>query len=607
LPSEGIGTRKELVREMKRELKPDFERYLKALHCEEPDRVPQGDWHVDHQPKEAFLGKSIKTLHDHVDFWYTAGFDFATSSSGILEPVRAPEGMTTKGEAVHTEYGDKVPREWAHEHEGMISNWEKFEKYKWPSVDDFDLSKWGTFDRILPKGMKAILLLGKIYTTAWMYMGAETFFNALEGDEELAGSIINKIGEIQYQTFLRVIEHPCVGAVLNPDDIAFNTGLLVNPKYLRKYVFPWYKKMGKICREKGIGFIFHSDGDCTEAMEDLIDCGFHAFNPIQPNAMDIVEVKRRWGKKLCLIGNINLDSTLTLGTPDDVRAEVYERIRTIGPGGGYMVSSSNSITDYVPVANMRALLDATYEFGKYPIQLEEGGVKGKFWTSQTKVRRAETTKVETGLNVEGYVDALLNNDIPKTIAMMQADIDRGVAPQEVVSRGLVPAITIVGEKFQNGQIYIPEMMIAARAMSATLDNFKGKLAGAGAAKTLGTIVIGTVQGDLHDIGKNLVAMILKGQGFQVEDLGVSVSTPKFLQAVKEKKPEIVAMSALLTTTMIEMKNTIDALKAAGLRDRVKVVVGGAPVTPAFAKQIGADGNAYDAPGAAKLCKDLLGK
>ncbi len=592
---------------MKRELKPDFERYLKALHCEEPDRVPQGDWHVDHQPKEAFLGKSIKTLQDHVDFWYAAGFDFVTSSSGILEPVRAPEGMTTKGEAVHTEYGDKVPREWAHEHEGMISSWEKFEKYKWPTADDFDLSKWETFDRILPKGMKAILLLGKIYTTAWMYMGAETFFNALEGDEELAGAIINKIGEIQYQTFLRVVEHPCVGACLNPDDIAFNTGLLVNPKYLRKYVFPWYKKMGKICREKGVGFIFHSDGDCTEAMDDLIDCGFHGFNPIQPNAMDIVEVKRRWGKKLCLIGNINLDSTLTLGTPDDVRAEVYERIRTIGPGGGYMVSSSNSITDYVPVANMRALLDATYEFGKYPIQLEEGGVKGKFWTSQTKVRKAETTKVDTGLDVEGYVDALLDNDIPKTIVMMQADIDRGVPPQEVVSKGLVPAITVVGEKFQNGQIYIPEMMIAARAMSTTLDKFKEKLAGAGGAQRLGTVVIGTVQGDLHDIGKNLVAMILKGQGFQVEDLGVSVSTAKFLQAVKEKKPEIVAMSALLTTTMTEMKNTIDALKTAGLRDKVKVVVGGAPVTPAYAKQIGADGNAYDAPGAAKLCKDLLGK
>lgn len=590
---------------MKRELKPDFERYLKALHCEEPDRVPQGDWHVDQRPKEAFMGRPVKTLQDQVDFWYTAGFDYMTASSGILEPVRAPEGMTTKGDGVHTEYGDKVSREWALTHEGMLTSWEKFETYKWPTVDDLDLSKWDVFDKILPKGMKAILLLGKIYTPAWMYMGAETFFDALEKDEELAGAIINKIGDIQFQTFLRVTEHPCVGAVLNPDDIAFNTGLLVHPKYLRKYLFPWYKKMGKICREKGIGFIFHSDGDCTEVMDDLIDCGFHAFNPIQPNAMNIVEVKKKWGKKLCLIGNINLDSTLTLGTPEDVRAEVYERIRTIGPGGGYMVSSSNSITDYVPPENMKALLDATYEFGKYPIELEEGGVKGKFWTSQTKIRKTETTKVETGLDVDAYVEALIANDIPKAIATMQKDIDGGTAPQDVVSLGLVPAITIVGEQFQNGQIYIPEMMIAARAMSATLEHFKEKLAGKGEAKKLGTVVIGTVQGDLHDIGKNLVAMILKGQGFQVEDLGVSVSAAKFVQAVSDKKPEVLAMSALLTTTMTEMKSTIEGLKAAGLRQQVKVIVGGAPVTPAFAEEIGADGTAYDAPGAAKLCKDLL--
>ncbi len=590
---------------MKRELKPNFERVMTALHCEEPDRVPQGDWHVDQRPKEAFMGRTVKTLQDHVDFWYEAGYDYVTASSGILEPVRAPEGMTVKGEGVHTEYGDRVSREWAHTHEGVLTNWDKFEKHRWPKVDDMDLSKWETFDKILLKGMKAILLLGKIYTTAWMYMGAETFFNALEQNEELVAAIINRIGEIQYETFLRVIEHPCVGAVLNPDDIAFNTGLLVHPKYLRRYVFPWYKKMGKICREKGIGFIFHSDGDCTEAMDDLIDCGFHGFNPIQPNAMNIGEAKKKWGKKLCLIGNINLDSTLTLGTPADIRAEVYERIRTIAPGGGYMVSSSNSITDYVPVANMRALLDATYEFGQYPIRLEEGGVRGKFWTSQTKVRKTETTKLTTGLNADAYAEALIANDIPTAISMMQKDIDGGMAAQEVVSRGLIPAITIVGEQFQNGQIYIPEMMIAARAMSATLDHFKQVLAGQGEAKKLGTVVIGTVLGDLHDIGKNLVAMILKGQGFQVVDMGVSVSTTKFVQAVKEKKPEILAMSALLTTTMTEMKNTIDALKSEGLRDKVKVVVGGAPVTPAFAAQIEADGNSYDAPGAAKLCKELL--
>jgi uroporphyrinogen decarboxylase len=588
---------------MAREPKPDFERYMMALNCEEPDRVPLGEWHVDPLPMENYLGRKIVTLEDQIEFWHTAGFDYITTSSGILEPVRAPEGMTIKGEAVRTEYGDGREREWAHEHDGVITNWEAFEKYQWPSVDDFDFSKWNTLDHILPTGMKAILLLGKIYTTVWMFMGAETFFNALEKDEELVSALFEKVGRIQYETFLRVAEHSCVGAVLNPDDIAHNTGLLIHPKYLRKYVFPWYKKIGDVCRDKGVGYIFHSDGDNTEAMDDFIDCGFHAFNPVQPNSMDIEEVKKKWGDKLCIIGNLNLDSTLTLGSPEDVRAEVYERIRTIGPGGGYMVASSNSITDYVPLENMKAMIDATFEFGKYPIELEEGGVKGKVSKFQAQSKQA-VSREATGLNVDAYVTALLSNDASQVSDLIQKDTDAGVAASDVVGQGMIPAMTLVGEKFQNGEIYIPEMMIAAKAMSDTLAAFKDQLVEKGEEKA-GRVIIGTVKGDLHDIGKNLVAMMLEGQGFSVEDMGVSVTTDTFVQTVKEKRPDVLAMSALLTTTMVEMRNTIDALKEAGLRDGIKIIVGGAPVTQAFADEIGADGYAYDSPGAAQKCKALI--
>jgi len=588
---------------MAREPKPDFERYMITLRCKEPDRVPLGDWHVDRLPKENFMGKKIVSLQDQVDFWWAAGFDYVTSSSGILEPVRAPEGMTTKGEAVHTEYGGRLPREWAQEHEGVITDWESFEKYAWPSVDDFDFSKWKFFDGNLPKGMKAILLLGKIYTTAWMFMGAEVFFNALETNEELIAVILEKIGKIQYETFLRVIEHPCVGAVLHPDDIAHNTGLLVNPRHLKKYVFPWYKKMGDVCREKGLGHIFHSDGDCMEALDDLIECGFQAFNPVQPKCMDIDAVKKKWGSRLCLIGNLNLDSTLTLGTPQDVRAEVYERIRTIGPGGGYMVASSNSITDYVPMENMRAMIDATFEFGKYPIELEEGGVKGNIWRYEGKERK-DVTAAEKTLDVESYVSGLLRNKVLQLVDICEKDKRQGITFPLILKMGLVPAMAEIGNRFQAGEIYIPEMMIAAKAMAGITDHFRAQLGGESQEK-LGKVAIGTVRGDLHDIGKNLVITMLEGQGFSVEDLGVSVSPEKFVQAVKEKAPDIVAMSALLTTTMIEMKNTVRALEKAGLRDRVKVIAGGAPVSKKFANDIGSDGWAYDAPGAAQLCKELV--
>ena len=134
------------------ESKPNFERVMTALRCEEPDRVPLGDWHVDQRPKEAFLGRPIKTLQDQVAFWLKAGFDYMTASSGILEPVRAPEGMTVKGEAVHTQYGEKASRNWANSHEGMLTNWEQFEMFKWPSPDDFDSAKWDYFDKNLPRG-----------------------------------------------------------------------------------------------------------------------------------------------------------------------------------------------------------------------------------------------------------------------------------------------------------------------------------------------------------------------------------------------------------------------------------------------------------------------
>ena len=592
---------------MTREIKPDFERYLKTLHCEEPDRVPLGDWHVDPMVKEAFLGRKIQGVQDFIDFWHQAGFDYLTDSSGILEPVRAPEGMISGREAAQTEYGIRE-REWAHEHEGIITDWDQFEQYPWPSVDDFDLSKWEIYDKVLPPGMKAVFLLGKIYTTVWMFMGAEVFFDALENNPKLVEAMFEKVGSIQYETFLRVIEHGCVGAVLNPDDIAHNTGLLVHPDHLRKYLYPWYKKMGAVCLDKGIGWIFHSDGDCSAALDDLLDCHFHGFNPIQPNAMDIEVIKEQYRGRLCLIGNLNLDSTLTLGSPQDVRAEVHERIRVCAPGGGYMVASSNSVTDYVPLENMKAMIEATFEFGRYPIALESGAVEGKVWSylgkGEPEPHPGETISTAGDLDLQPIVSGLLASDVDALSAQVRQALDRGMEINTVIQQGLVNAMTLIGDMFQQNKIYIPEMMLSAKAMAQTLDQFADLIAGYSAQKA-GRVVIGTVKGDLHDIGKNIVILMLQGQGFEVVDLGTNVTADDFTARVQEHKPDILALSALLTTTMTEMRSTIDAIDEAGLRTAVKIIVGGAPVTQDFARTIGADGYAYDAPGAARLCRQLL--
>lgn len=180
----------------------------------------------------------------------------------------------------------------------------------------------------------------------------------------------------------------------------------------------------------------------------------------------------------------------------------------------------------------------------------------------------------------------------------------GVSAEEVLNEGLIAAMAVVGDKFKRNEIYVPEVLVAARAMYAGLDVLRPLLAKSGVKKA-GKLVIGTVKGDLHDIGKNLVKMMFEGAGYEVVDLGTDVSPAKFVDAVRNERPDLLGMSALLTTTMPSMKSTIEALKEAGLRDEVKVLVGGAPVTSKYASEIGADGYAPDASSAVDVAKELV--
>jgi len=201
-------------------------------------------------------------------------------------------------------------------------------------------------------------------------------------------------------------------------------------------------------------------------------------------------------------------------------------------------------------------------------------------------------------------ESLIKGKAPEVKELTQKALDDGVAPNEVLNDGLIKGMGVVGERFKNNEFYVPEVLIAARAMHAGMDILKPALADAG-VEPIGKVLLGTVKGDLHDIGKNLVAMMLEGAGFEVVDLGIDVSPEKFVEAVKEGG-DIVAMSALLTTTMTAMKTTVDALEEAGVRDKVKTMIGGAPVTQNYADEIGADGYARDAASAADKAKELMG-
>ncbi len=207
-------------------------------------------------------------------------------------------------------------------------------------------------------------------------------------------------------------------------------------------------------------------------------------------------------------------------------------------------------------------------------------------------------------DVNALKDAVIGCDVKSARRLAEESLAAGLDPQAILAGALVPAMTVVGDRFERGEYFVPDLLVAARAMKAAFEPLRPLLARSG-ARPAGTVAIGTVKGDLHDIGKNLVAAMLEGGGFEVIDLGADVAPARFVEEVAAGRAGLVALSALLSTTLPAMKDTIEALQAAGLRGRVRVMVGGAPVTEAFARSIGADGYADNAGGAVRLAHRLV--
>jgi len=207
-------------------------------------------------------------------------------------------------------------------------------------------------------------------------------------------------------------------------------------------------------------------------------------------------------------------------------------------------------------------------------------------------------------DLDSIKETLKKGDIEKLKAMVQGELNQGVAATEILNDGLVAGMDDVGAMMESGEMFIPEVLRSAKAMGAAVEVLK-PLLGEDEISASGKIVIGTVKGDLHDIGKNLVNMMLQSSGFEVFDLGVDVSPEQFVAAIKENNPDVVGFSALLTTTMEMMQKTVDAVVESGYRDQLKIIIGGAPVTQKFADEIGADGYAPDAGSAIKLAKSLV--
>ncbi len=365
--------------------KTDFERVKATISHQEPDYVPIFEMGIEPEIKQQFMGRPLEGHVDEIQFYRTAGYDAYPVSLSVLnyqavddtpsdsDKVTGLEITTkamTKTKATKATLEAYTERHWAEMHKGIISTREEFDAYPWPDPDDLDFSVLDEVGALLPDDMKIAVVIGKIFTGVWFMLGMETFMLAYIDDPEFIEMMYGKIVPLQQRAMQVAMDHPSVGMSFHADDLSGKGGPLVHPDHYRKYAFPCYRTMCDMARAADKPFIYHTDGDISMVIEDLIDVGIHGWHPVEKQAHDINEIKAEYGDRIAILGNIDLQYTLTKGTPEEVDDEVRTRIRDLAPGGGYCVSSGNSVPEYVPIDNYAAMLEATFRYGKYPISVQ---------------------------------------------------------------------------------------------------------------------------------------------------------------------------------------------------------------------------------------------
>jgi uroporphyrinogen decarboxylase len=330
---------------------PDVREFLKVLRREPANHIPNAELGVHPVIKERFLGHTIRSVADEVEFWWKAGYDYVK-----LQPTVDfnPEKIGVERNLVSNADGSIV-RKWASEKNGVIQSRADLENYVLPRRDQVTYERFAEARRDLPRGMGIVGQYGDIFTMTWEMLGFETFSMAIHEDPALVDDLNQRLGGIVVGMFEVMAADPGVDALWYSDDIAYATGLMVSPAVLKRYFFPWLRQIGSIARAAGKPLIYHTDGLLYGVMDEIIACGVDALHPIEPKAMDIADVKQRYGQKLCLIGHVDVD-LLSRGTEEEVSTQVRRNIAAAWNGTGYCVGSGNSIPDYVKYDNYVAML-----------------------------------------------------------------------------------------------------------------------------------------------------------------------------------------------------------------------------------------------------------
>ena len=382
--------------------------------------------------------------------------------------------------------------------------------------------------------------------------------------------------------------------------------MITYPAFFEKEIVPWIRKAADLLGARGKFVSCHCDGENLGLMDLIRDSGMHIADAITPAPMTKVPIEeyyRRLSDRLTLFGGIPSILLLRESTSDEeFEAYLDHLFKAVAPGRRMILGIADSTPPKAVFERLVRIGEKVEKEGRLP--LEGGAFRPLVQTVEPEAARPVHREIVWDEAFRQVQNDVLEGDHMAIQEHIRGLLAQGAKAGEILKRGMLTAMEVISQRFKSGEVFIPEVLLSARAMNEALKILEPHLAEAEPAAK-GKVLMGTVKGDLHDIGKNLVITMLKGVGFETVDLGVDVSVSTFVQAVKEHKPQILGLSALLTTTMPQMKEVIDALKQSGLRNRAKVMVGGASVNEKFARDIGADGYAPDGAEAVALARKLM--
>ena len=445
-----------------------------------------------------------------------------------------------------------------------------------------------------------------IFEQCHFLMGFEDTLTALYEHPDEMHELIETITQYRLDYVRRLIDGLQPDVIFSHDDWGTKNALFMKPDMWREFFKEPYRRFYGYIRSRGVIAIHHADSYLIPIVDDMAEIGIQVWQGVLPEN-DIPALQAHLNGRLTLMGGFGAAIDRKDATPEDILTYARDVLKRNCPGGHYIPSITYGLagTVYPHVDKyLNQAVDAYNAALHVPVTHLPPVPRRSVHTAAAPAQSAPEAEQPQGDVLSRIASALVRGQQKRVLQLCSEALESGHGAQEILTDGLVRGMTILGEDFSANRAFVPEMLIAARCMAAATELLKPYMTGE-SSETIGRVCLGTVRGDMHDIGKNLVKIMMEGSGLEVVDLGVDVTAEQFVDTAIEQHCDIIACSSLLTTTMPEMRDVVELAKARGIRDRVKIFVGGAPITPGYSDEIGADVYCPDAATAARSAVALL--